>query len=95
MASMGILSTGWKRYFGMAQNQAGRSSNSTGLLLLHIDPRDWDGNLERAKEFLDLLPGNSPYRPGLLLVMIAHKAQQFPRTWVSKVGLKSDKCHRD
>jgi hypothetical protein len=66
-----------------------------GLLLLHIDPKDWDANLERAKDFLDLLPGDSPYRPGLLLVMIAHKAQQFPRTWVSKVSLNSDRCHRD
>lgn len=57
-----------------------------GLLLLHIDPRDWDGNLRRAQEFLDLLPGDSPYRPGLLLVMVAHKSQKFPKTWVSKVS---------
>ena len=57
-----------------------------GLLVLQVEPGAWDTNLRRAKELLDLLPSESPYLPGLMLVMIAHpKNADFPQTWVAKV----------
>jgi hypothetical protein len=57
-----------------------------GILLLHIEPDAWEQNLRRTKELLEFLPGDSPYLPGLLFVMIAHeKNSSFPNTWISKV----------
>jgi hypothetical protein len=57
-----------------------------GLLVLQVVPGQWDTNLRRAKELLDLLPSESPYLPGLMLIMLANpKNADFPQTWVTKV----------
>lgn len=57
-----------------------------GLLVLHIEPGEWDENLRRAQELIDCLPDDSPYVPGLLLVMIAPRGHSMiPPTWISKL----------
>jgi hypothetical protein len=57
-----------------------------GVIILHVEPGAWDDNLRRAKEVFDLLPADSPYIPGLLLIMISDGIEmEFPATFVSKV----------
>lgn len=58
-----------------------------GLLILHIDHTGWDSSLRRAKELLELLPADSPYLPGFLIIRTGpiSKETAFPSTWVSKV----------
>lgn len=64
----------------------GETVAAPGIIILHLEPGAWDDNLRRAKEVFDLLPGDSPYIPGLLLIMISDGIElSFPATWISKV----------
>ncbi|KAG8784450.1 hypothetical protein FRC15_003246 [Serendipita sp. 397] len=64
----------------------GDGVRAPGLLILQLDAGSWDSNLRRVEDLLECLPDDSPYTPGLLMVMLAPKDQlAFPVTWVSKL----------